>query len=344
MDTRIYNFSRPNTGLPESLEEKNKDIELETTSELNSALIPAELLPNIEITPRENIIGSWFRQGDLGFIFGQRGLGKTWLALYLSRRIAEGQPCGPWTCPKARPVLYIDGEMPLDAMKERDNKIKEKPANLYYLTHEYFFDKCGKILNLSDSIMQKAILNITDSRNIELIVIDNLSCLFTGIAENDADDWEQVLPWLLQLRRQRVAVIIVHHANRGGREMRGTSRREDAAFWVIRLDTPTTSIIQNVEGANFITSFTKNRQGSEEETQCLDWNFIPKGDIKTKITFQPISKLDIFKQCVIDGLSSCTDIAIDMGISKGMISRLAKKGVQERWLEIRGREYFIKKP
>ena len=64
--------------------------------------------------------------------------------------------------------------------------------------------------------------------------LDNLSCLFSGIKENDADAWELVLPWLLEMRRNRIAVIIVAHAGRNG-YMRGTSRREDAAFWIIQL-------------------------------------------------------------------------------------------------------------
>jgi hypothetical protein len=32
------------------------------------------------ISPRRAILGSWFREGSLGFIFGRRGAGKTWFA------------------------------------------------------------------------------------------------------------------------------------------------------------------------------------------------------------------------------------------------------------------------
>ena len=32
--------------------------------------------------------------------------------------------------------------------------------------------------------------------------------------ENDADDWEAVLPWLLTLRRKGIAVCIIHHSGR----------------------------------------------------------------------------------------------------------------------------------
>jgi hypothetical protein len=34
--------------------------------------------------------------------------------------------------------------------------------------------------------------------------------------ENEADDWEKVLDWLLMLRQSGIAVVVVHHANRDG--------------------------------------------------------------------------------------------------------------------------------
>ena len=46
------------------------------------------------------------------------------------------------------------------------------------------------------------------------------------LKENDADAWELLLNWLLELRRRRIAVIIVHHAGAAGQRMRGTTKRE----------------------------------------------------------------------------------------------------------------------
>jgi putative DNA primase/helicase len=43
--------------------------------------------------------------------------------------------------------------------------------------------------------------------------------------------------WLLKLRRQGIAVLLVHHAGTNGRQ-RGTSRREDALDAVIALRRP----------------------------------------------------------------------------------------------------------
>ena len=82
---------------------------------------------------------------------------------------------------------------------------------------------------------QSAITTYLQEVGARLVVLDNLSCLCSGMEENKGDDWERILHWLLTLRRLKIAVLIVHHAGRNG-QMRGTSRREDAAFWVLKLE------------------------------------------------------------------------------------------------------------
>ena len=73
------------------------------------------------------------------------------------------------------------------------------------------------------------------------------------------------------LRRRRIAVVIINHAGRNG-EMRGTSKREDAAFWQIVLDPAE----KQGEGARFLSRFTKNRNTSADPLP-LNWHFRPEG-------------------------------------------------------------------
>jgi hypothetical protein len=42
------------------------------------------------ISPCRTILGSWFREGSLGFIFGRRGAGKTWFAWDMAISISKG--------------------------------------------------------------------------------------------------------------------------------------------------------------------------------------------------------------------------------------------------------------
>ena len=310
-----------------------------TEETLASVMLAADDLANIEIPQRESICGTWFRQGDLGFIYAERGLGKTWLALYLARCLSEGRNIGPWAVKQRRKVLLVDGEMALDSVRERDASLRHGSGDFYVLSHSWLFEKAGCILNLSNVATQLALFQLCINHHFDLLILDNLSCLFSGMAENDADSWEQVLPWLLDLRRHKIAVIVIHHSNRSGLHMRGTSKREDAAFWVLRLDgVPDHS--RDTEGARFGSRFTKARQGTRDEIEPLEWDFQSDGQ-STRVTFRRVPTSEVFKQWIRDGLTSCSEIAEEMGISKGQVSKMAKRGEREGWLRIEGRSYRL---
>src|SRR6516165_2434657 len=82
--------------------------EVQNASPLIDKLRPAVLtgieLGKIQIKPRAKVLGEWFREADLGFIFAPRGVGKTWLAMAMATAIAKGQKVGPWEAVEARPV------------------------------------------------------------------------------------------------------------------------------------------------------------------------------------------------------------------------------------------------
>lgn len=296
-------------------------------------------LATVQLPPRGLIVGEWCREGDLGFIFAPRGVGKTWLAMHLAASIAEGRSVAAWDVPKARTVLYVDGEMPFDGLKQRLNALSKGESKLLLLQHEQLFHTTGKVLNLTSAVVQEALTCYCEANGVEVMILDNLSCLFSGVKENDADAWELVLPWLLDLRRKRIAVVIVHHAGRNG-AMRGTSRREDAAFWVIqlteaRLDGPPGP------GARFIARFTKNRNTTDEAAQPWEWHFTKRDDGSIGVSFKLASNEQVFRQLIEDGFTGATEIASEMGISKGQVSKIAKKGILAGWLQKVGQEYQL---
>jgi len=317
------------------------DLKAEWIGFFDKATSSAERLTQITVPPRETIVGAWFKQGDLGFIYGPRGLGKTWFAMLLARKCSEGGSVGEWNVHKPRRVLYVDGEMPLDGICERDKALSNVAADgMFYLQHEALFHLTGKVLNLTNPSVQAAILEKCLRDGIEILFLDNLSCLFSGIKENDADAWERVLPWLLDLRRNRIAVVFIAHAGRNGL-MRGTSRREDAAFWIINLaEAKDAGEIQ--AGAKFVARFVKNRNSTEAECPPLEWHFVkPKGETKARVSWKKLSSQQFFRQCIEDGLTAATDIADEMRISKGQVSKLAKKGIEAGWLKKNGRDYDL---
>ena len=301
--------------------------------------IPFPELKSVGIPPRRKIIGDWFCEADLGFIFAPRGLGKTWFSLGMATAITSKGTFGPWPVHDHTPVLYVDGEMPCETLEQRMAGLGGD-EDLLVLNHESLFHTTGKVLNLTAPEAQDSITKLCLRDGIKVLILDNLSCLFTGIRENEADAWEAVLPWLLTLRRHRIAVMIVAHSGRDGKNMRGTSRREDAAFTVIRLDEVSDKGAERKHGARFISRFTKDRN-SKVEQPAIEWSFQTGDDGKVSIATKEADGIAVLLQWVADGLTSATDIASEMGISKGTVSKMAKKAIEGGRLRKEGNGYAL---
>jgi putative DNA primase/helicase len=227
--------------------------------------------------------------------------------------------------------------MPVESIEQR---IRGMGADddLSVLNHESLFHRVGKVLNLTNPEAQDAITKLCLRDNFKVLILDNISCLFNGMKENGADEWEMVLPWLLTLRRHRIAVVIVAHAGRNGL-MRGTSRREDAAFSVIRLDEAQDAGTLK-DGARFISRFTKDRN-SRTEQPPIEWTFTTGADGKVSISTKQADGLAVLVEWVRDGLSSAREIAHEMGITPGTVSKMAKRAIEAGRLKKEGRGYAI---
>lgn len=329
----------------EQQNEPMADPKADWLNDLDKAVRPPGALAGISLPPRQPIIGNWFKQGDLGFIYGPRGLGKTWMGIFVARRCAEGAgsmgALPEWKIRASCRVLYVDGEMSMDEIRERDAALSSGPApGLYYLQHEALFHLTGRVLNLTEAAAQAAILEKCRRERIDILVLDNISCLFPGLRENGADSWDQVLPWLLELRRNRIAVIFIAHAGRNG-GMRGTSRREDAAFWIINLSEPK-DVAEAEQGAKFVTRFEKNRNTIGTDCPSIEWTFFkPPGVAKVKVTWKKLTTAELFRRSIEEGLCGAEQIAARLGISKGHVSKLARKALDDGWLIKNGRNYAL---
>jgi hypothetical protein len=303
----------------------------------SAGAIPFTKLKEVGIPPRRKIVGDWFCEADLSFVFAPRGLGKTWFSLGLASAIVGKATFGPWPVHDHAPVLYLDGEMPLESIEQRIAGMGADD-DLSVLSHEGLFHRTGKVLNLTDPEAQDAITRLCLRDGIKVLFLDNISCLFNGLKENGADEWEMVLPWLLTLRRHRVAVIIVAHAGRNG-QMRGTSRREDAAFSVLKLEEAQDAGTLK-EGAKFILRFTKDRN-SRTEQPAMEWTFTTGDDGKVSISTKEADGLAVMIEWVRDGLTGAREIAAEMGMSPGAVSKMAKRAIEAGRLRKEGRGYAL---
>ena len=305
---------------------------------IDKATVTSSELASLALERRKPLLGDWLCEGDYGIIFAPRGVGKTWLGLLIAEAVATGGHVGEWKAPAPAKVLYVDGEMPADLMRDRDKGLGS--GEVAFLNHEILFDRTGKVLNITEPPVQAAILQRCIRDNIGLVILDNLSTLASGIKENDSFEWERLHNWLLQFRRHKIAVILIHHAGRSG-ELRGTSKREDAAFWVISLNDGKKHA-DDKRGARFISIFTKPSRNTQDEVPSYEWHVVTD-PVTGEVTVgcKLAQTLDVFRQLIADGVTECNQLAQEMGVSPGTISKWAKKGMNEGWLRKKGREYEL---
>jgi putative DNA primase/helicase len=212
----------------------------------------------------------------LVLLVAKRGVGKTHIALGIAYAVATGGTFLKWAAPKAKKVLYIDGEMPAVLMQERLRMIvamsdkKHAPQSLKLLTPD-----------LQDHIMPD--LSREEGRDelepllegIDLVVLDNISCLFRSGSENESESWQEAQEWALSLRKRGMSVLFVHHAGKSGNQ-RGTSKREDILDSVIILKHA--DDYKPEEGARFEVIFDKARHFSGEDARSFQARLITEDD------------------------------------------------------------------
>lgn len=319
-----------------SLEEKPKEV-VELFERIRRAVLTSVELSALDVPIRDTVFGSWCKAGDLGFIFGPRGCGKTWLVGAIACYAARGLALSDWEISQEWPVLWLDGEMPLADFKDRVIGLLDVPTDkLSILHHEHFFDLGLGSLNLTNPTTQQAINLLVLERKTRILVIDNLSCLFSGMLENDSDEWEKVLPWLLELRHLGITVIIVHHASRHG-TMRGTSKREDSASWIIKVEA-LEGHDESDQGAKFSTNFTKQRSGDHYEPE-RHWTFKTSQDGGINIACTEKGFDEKVYELIKLGIDTCSELAVEMATSKATISRAVGRMIGRKLVTKSGRKY-----
>lgn len=257
-------------------------------------------------------------------LVAKRGIGKTFTALHMSLSVAGGLSLFNWHAPKARRVLYVDGEMPAISMQERLAALATGMAapphamqNFSIITPDI---QSRPMPDLATTYGQQALEPFL--AGVDLLVLDNLATLCRTGKENESQSWTPMQTWLLDLRRRGMAVLLVHHAGKSG-DQRGTSAREDIMDTVINLRRPTTYSV--AEGARFEVHLTKARGIVGEDAMPFEVHLRSEGnqliwDVNELVNVQA----EQLKQLLAEGFS-IRDCADEMGVSKSVVHRLKKK-------------------
>lgn len=211
--------------------------------------------------PRPFILKPWIKAGDLGMIYAERGLGKTWFSLFLANALATGGTLGNWEC-KPKKVLYVDGEMGNVGIANRFGGILrgEPSENLTFLTSDM---TGGQMWNLASDEGKKRYWPLFEPADV--IILDNLMTVTERIDAFDSPlkIWERVQKSMIRLRSMMKTVILIHHTNKGGEQQSGSKDKENIMNFIIGLHHTRTEPGHN--GCKFTLDFEKLR-----DTKSID--------------------------------------------------------------------------
>lgn len=289
---------------------------------LGQALLAYDELLRAEIPDRATYL-PWLGAGSIVMIFGPRGIGKTMFGAGLAAALSTGTQFLTWPVSKPVGLLYVDGEMPLDALRDRFTRLLPCPpkAPLHFLTAERVYHTLRTDLVLSADSAREQIVAILDAHPaIKVVVLDNIACLFAGIDEDSKRDWEPVNAWLIRLRHRGITTVLMHHAGKGGQQ-RGTSGREDALDVTIHLGRP--ADYDSRQGCRFEIRFTKARGVHGDAVAPLEVKLNEHHQLESKALEE--SKEEAARKLYAEGVTRPSDLAEELGITKGYASKLLQK-------------------
>lgn len=279
----------------------------------------------LRLPPREHVLSPILPVRGLAMIYAGRGVGKTRIAMGAAYAVASGLDFLRWRALRPRRVLYVDGEMPAELMQERAIALmqaaeRHPPDESYFRLLAMDRQPLGSSCNLALPEHQAAVeRQLGDT---ELLVLDNLSTLVNGGRENDAESWNEMQGWLLQLRRRGVTVLLVHHSGRSD-NARGTSKREDVLDTVIHLKHP--ADYEPEQGARFEVHLTKARGIAGDDALPFEAQLtVTDGRDEWFCTTLRDALADKVLELTREKMS-VRDIATELGIDKSKVNRLQQR-------------------
>ena len=267
--------------------------------------------------------------------------------------IATGEKfLGKYEITNPRPVLYIDGEMPFDSIRDRVTMIMARYIYKYkvsdipiHFSNPFLFDNnfIPKIndTKVTQTLIKDQIKRISDIHSSPIFVcFDNLSCL-TDYKENDNDDWTSMLDMYTFLKHEGHSICHVHHVGKGGQQ-RGASRKHDALDTVIHLKRP--EEYDASEGAVFNVRFDKHRHFAGEYARSFKCAI--KVDDNNKVSWDISDYKDVASEELLtaycEGLPDITYTKLEeeFGISKSTIGRTIKQCVKNGLYKIKMEEIY----
>ena len=227
-------------------------------------------------------------------IVGASGVGKTMFGLAIAGGIASANGLlGMPSVGGARPILYVEGELPSADVQVRINgmiaEIKRNcKSDMFYtstLQQQMLINPGGFVpINTPQGLIniENTLLAIKKRTGIMPVVfIDNISCLASGMKENEADAWSPIINKFVKWKNMGSTVFYFHHLNKGN-DSSGSTMQHRTIDMVLRMRKPDNK--QKIKefdekGVQAIVDFPKwrlhdnSKHAKEHMLICEDWKW-----------------------------------------------------------------------
>ncbi len=177
------------------------------------------------------LIAPILERGSLAVLYGQPGVGKSFIALDWALSIETGKPwCGRVVVPGK--TLYIAAEG-ANGLKKRLKAWKAE-RNGGARVGTLFLPEPVQLIEVGaqDSLLRA--LQVEQASNCSLIVVDTLARCLVGGAENASEDMGRFVEACARLQRETgTAVLVIHHCTKKGLELRGSGVLAGAADTIL---------------------------------------------------------------------------------------------------------------
>jgi len=312
-----------------------------------------------EFPKPEPLIDGLLYTGDQALVFGKAGSGKSYITMKLMLNLAMGKDFSFYTIPKARKVLYVDGEISPEMIQHRYVKMKAPLddldnfnvacSNLLYISrfltpvtkdlnietgqYEYNDNREINLRTLEEKENMQQLMNTIRIHKPEVVVLDNIFTLFAFEDYSSPTEWiMHVMPLLNFLRKENISCWIVDHANKGN-GLFGTMTKQVTLDLLIKIESEKQEIDIHEEDDTdidfkFKFSFEKARRLTSIQQQEIEFS-MSEGDVHL-VKNGDRMQLSLAKKYYEQGMS-LRDISeqimkdINYNVSYSKIRRWAKK-------------------
>jgi len=227
-----------------------------------------------EFPPREDLMAPWLKEGESALIYAAPGVGKSMFALSIALAVAGGGRFLDWEAPKPYRVLFVDGEMPMDTIKERTEMLlKALPdldhalirENLHVFARQHQ-DAAVDFPNLADPMGQTELEK--QAQDFDLIILDNLSTLANVEDENASRAFQPIVGFLMRMKQIGKACILIHHSGKKSSTYRGSSML--ATTFEVILGLEKLSGLKATHGTAFTIKWDKLRAKPDERIRSWE--------------------------------------------------------------------------